>query len=71
VTFSLSIVLKSLEPKYLTANASWLAGALLTIVLDIYVLAQFAVFSWQDRVSQKQAELFVDESRNGPSEIDQ
>jgi hypothetical protein len=39
----------SLEPRYLAANASWLAGSGLTIFLDLFVLAQFARFSWQDR----------------------
>ncbi|KAL7424633.1 putative vacuolar membrane transporter for cationic amino acids [Cryptotrichosporon argae] len=49
VTYVASILFKSLSPHYLLANASWLAGSGLVIFLDLFVLAQFAVFSYQDR----------------------
>jgi hypothetical protein len=39
----------SVERTYLVANASWLAGSLSTIFLDIFVLAQFAIYSYQDK----------------------
>ncbi|KAI9635285.1 PQ loop repeat-domain-containing protein [Dioszegia hungarica] len=49
LTYSASILAPSLDPKYILANASWLAGALLTVFLDIFVMAQFAVYGWQDK----------------------
>lgn len=44
----LSILLKSLNPRWILANAPWLAGSGLTVFLDLFVLGQFIVFSWQD-----------------------
>lgn len=54
-------MVESAAPKYLIANASWLAGALTTVALDLFVLGQFAVFSWQDKKKRdsERAGLFV------------
>lgn len=49
VTYSASILLTSTEPRYIIANLSWLVGALATIAQDVFVLAQFAVYSYQDK----------------------
>lgn len=49
MTYVLSITLKSLAPHYLLANFSWLVGSGGTIFLDLFVLGQFLVFSWQDK----------------------
>lgn len=49
VTYVASILSKSLDRKYVIANLSWIAGAGLTIFLDLYVLGQFAYYSWHDR----------------------
>jgi len=43
-TYALSICLASMEPQYLLANASWLAGSALTVFLDVFVLGQFAYY---------------------------
>lgn len=59
LTYVISILIISLEPRYLVANASWLAGSGLTIFLDLFVLAQFARFSWQDRQAAEN-KVFVD-----------
>nr|GAT60257.1 predicted protein [Mycena chlorophos] len=40
LTYSGSIVAKSLEREYLLTNASWLAGSALTVVFDAFVLGQ-------------------------------
>ena len=58
ITYVLSILLTSVEPRYILANASWLAGSGLTVFLDLIVLAQFAVFSWQDRQSEREDKVF-------------
>lgn len=57
MTYSASILAPSLDPHYLLANLSWLAGALLTIFLDIFVMAQFAVYGWQDKKRAKEGKL--------------
>ncbi|KAJ7610683.1 hypothetical protein B0H17DRAFT_1118018 [Mycena rosella] len=41
LTYSLSILAKSMERDYLVTNASWLAGSALTVFLDLIVLGQF------------------------------
>ncbi|WVN85425.1 uncharacterized protein L203_100571 [Cryptococcus depauperatus CBS 7841] len=61
ITYILSILLKSLDLHYILANAPWLAGAGLTIFLDLFVLTQFAVFSWQDK---RKGKLFVDDTED-------
>jgi len=43
-TYALSICFASMDPRYLLANASWLAGSVLTVFLDIFVLGQFAYY---------------------------
>lgn len=48
-----------MAPDYLIINASWIAGALFTIFLDIFVLGQFAYYSYQD---QHKAAVFSDGS---------
>jgi len=51
-TYAISICLASMEPRYLLANASWLAGSALTVFLDLFVLGQFAYYrSVRGRVS--------------------
>ena len=60
LTYVLSIVLQSMDTRYLLANSSWLAGSGLTIFLDLFVLAQFAVFSYQDRRAAR-TKVFVDD----------
>ncbi|WOO79011.1 putative vacuolar amino acid transporter YPQ1 [Vanrija pseudolonga] len=59
VTYVASIMFKSMDRKYLITNASWIAGAGLTIFLDLFVLGQFAYYAWQDR--QKDAKVFADD----------
>lgn len=49
ITYSASILLTSTEPHYILANLSWLVGAIATIAQDLFVLGQFAVYSWQDK----------------------
>ncbi|KAJ6559111.1 PQ loop repeat-domain-containing protein [Mycena vulgaris] len=41
LSYSLSIIAKSVERDYLITNASWLAGSALTVFLDLIVLGQF------------------------------
>ncbi|WVF70623.1 hypothetical protein IAT40_005415 [Kwoniella sp. CBS 6097] len=65
VTYVLSITLTSMNPRYILANLPWLAGSGLTIFLDLFVLAQFAVFNWQDK--RKSGKVFVEE-REGDEE---
>jgi len=43
-TYALSICFASTEPRYLWANASWLAGSVLTIFLDLFVIGQFVYY---------------------------
>ncbi|KAF9783466.1 PQ loop repeat-domain-containing protein [Thelephora terrestris] len=43
-TFALSICFASTKRKYLLANAPWLAGSLLTVFLDLFVIAQFVYY---------------------------
>lgn len=54
MTYMVSIMVTSMEPRYLLANLSWLLGAGLTIFLDVFVLGQFAVFSYQDKQRAQQ-----------------
>jgi hypothetical protein len=49
VTYIASILMKSMEYKYLVTNASWIAGSAFTIFLDLFIIGQFAYYSWQDR----------------------
>jgi len=44
LTYALSICVSSMEMDHLIANASWLAGSLLTILLDIFVVGQFVYY---------------------------
>ncbi|KAA1469884.1 PQ-loop-domain-containing protein [Dentipellis sp. KUC8613] len=44
LTYGLSICVSSMEKEHLIANASWLAGSLLTIFLDVVVLGQFIYY---------------------------
>ncbi|ORX35968.1 PQ loop repeat-domain-containing protein [Kockovaella imperatae] len=62
VTYVMSILFISTDRHYLLANAAWLAGSGLTVFLDLFVLAQFAVFNLQDRRASKER-LLVDDDR--------
>ncbi|WWC86257.1 uncharacterized protein L201_001130 [Kwoniella dendrophila CBS 6074] len=53
ITYVLSIFFTSMNAKYILANLPWLAGSGLTVFLDLFVLAQFAIFSLQDRRKEK------------------
>jgi hypothetical protein len=55
----LSILIISVQPRYLVANASWLAGSGLTIFLDLFVLGQFIVFNLQDKKAAED-KVFID-----------
>ncbi|KAI0052709.1 PQ-loop-domain-containing protein [Auriscalpium vulgare] len=44
VTYGLSICVSSMEWEHLVVNASWLAGSLLTVFLDVLVLGQFVYY---------------------------
>jgi len=44
LTYALSICVSSMEMEHLIANASWLAGSTLTVLLDVFVLGQFAYY---------------------------
>jgi len=44
VTYALSICVSSMEMEHLIANASWLAGSTLTVLLDVFVLGQFVYY---------------------------
>lgn len=44
LTYALSICVSSMEMEHLIANASWLAGSTVTIILDIIVLGQFIYY---------------------------
>ena len=57
----MSILFTSTETRYLIANASWLAGSGLTVFLDLFVLAQFAVFNYQDKQSKKEGVFMNDD----------
>ncbi|KAH8104689.1 PQ-loop-domain-containing protein [Cristinia sonorae] len=48
-TYALSILAASMEYRHLVANAAWLAGSLLTVFLDIFVLLQFFYYRTVDR----------------------
>ncbi|ODO07249.1 hypothetical protein L198_00828 [Cryptococcus wingfieldii CBS 7118] len=65
ITYVLSILLKSLNPRWILANLPWLAGSGLTVFLDLFVLGQFAVFSWQDKQKEK---VFVEEAEEEEEE---
>jgi len=43
-TFALSICFASMKRRYLLANAPWLAGSLLTVFFDIFVIGQFVYY---------------------------
>jgi len=43
-TFALSICFASMKKQYLLANAPWLAGSVLTVFLDVFVLGQFVYY---------------------------
>jgi len=43
-TFALSLCFASMETEYLLANAAWLAGSVLTVFLDVFVLGQFVYY---------------------------
>ncbi|KAF8158357.1 PQ loop repeat-domain-containing protein [Crassisporium funariophilum] len=47
-TYSLSICAKSMDKDYLIMNGGWLAGSVLTIFLDIFVLCQFSYYRYTD-----------------------
>ncbi|KAM6494372.1 PQ loop repeat domain containing protein [Amanita muscaria] len=49
-TYALSIFAKSMDPDYLMLNASWLAGSILTIFLDVLVMAQIVYYRAVDHV---------------------
>ncbi|KAI0755179.1 PQ-loop-domain-containing protein [Daedaleopsis nitida] len=48
-TYTLSILASSLEIKHLAVNAPWIAGAALTVFLDLFVLYQFFHFRQEDK----------------------
>jgi len=50
LTYALSICVSSMELDHLIANASWLAGSLLTIFLDAFVLGQFFYYRTEARM---------------------
>lgn len=58
ITYVASILCTSLERRYLITNASWIAGAALTIFLDLFVLGQFAFYSHQDA---QRGKVFADD----------
>ncbi|WVQ82764.1 hypothetical protein IAT38_004896 [Cryptococcus sp. DSM 104549] len=68
ITYVLSILLKSLNPRYILANAPWLAGSGLTVFLDLFVLAQFAVFSYQDKIKAREGKAFAEEDGEAAGE---
>jgi len=43
-TYGLSICFASMKTEYLLANAPWLAGSLLTVFFDLFVLGQFVYY---------------------------
>jgi len=47
-TYALSILAKSVDKEYLIKNGGWLAGSLLTVFLDIFVLCQFSYYRYMD-----------------------
>jgi len=51
VTYALSIMVASMERQYLVRNGSWLAGSLLTVFFDVFVLCQF--FYYRSRPSRE------------------
>ncbi|WVR05887.1 hypothetical protein IAU60_002913 [Kwoniella sp. DSM 27419] len=61
VTYVLSITLTSMNPRYILANLPWLAGSGLTVFLDLFVLAQFAVFNYQDKHKADKAAVTPEE----------
>lgn len=71
VTYMISIMVTSLEPRYLLANLSWILGSSLTVFLDLFVLAQFAVFSYQDKKRAQEGKpvgRYVDEESSDDSD---
>ncbi|EIW72452.1 hypothetical protein TREMEDRAFT_18058, partial [Tremella mesenterica DSM 1558] len=59
ITYAVSILSVSTDPHYILVNTSWLAGALLTIVFDLFVMGQFAIYSWQDR-RERETKIFAE-----------
>lgn len=53
LTYALSICVSSMETEHLIANASWLAGSTLTVLLDVFVLGQFAYYSRKGAIGQE------------------
>ncbi|KAG2233131.1 hypothetical protein INT48_001624 [Thamnidium elegans] len=43
--FTLSIFLKSTEPRYIIVNLSWIIGSLGTVIFDLMIFLQFYVFN--------------------------
>lgn len=65
ITYAASILLTSTQPRYILANLSWLVGALATVVQDLFVIGQFAVYHHQDRKARQAA---LDESSSRQEE---
>lgn len=59
VTYIASILIKSTDYKYLVTNASWIAGSVFTIFLDLFIIGQFAYYTYQDRY--KTRHVFADD----------
>lgn len=59
VTYIASILMKSMEYKYLVTNASWIAGSAFTIFLDIFIIGQFAYYTYQDKYKTR---VFADDA---------
>lgn len=53
LTYGLSICVSSTKIDHLIANASWLAGSLLTVFLDIFVLCQFVYYRMGEHAYRK------------------
>ncbi|KAF9483454.1 PQ-loop-domain-containing protein [Pholiota conissans] len=47
-TYALSILVKSMDREYLIKNGGWLAGNLLTVFLDMFVLCQFSYYRYME-----------------------
>ncbi|KDQ11101.1 hypothetical protein BOTBODRAFT_466108 [Botryobasidium botryosum FD-172 SS1] len=59
ITYVLSICSASMDKHYLLVNASWLAGSIGTILLDIYVLYQFIHYRAERISRERSAEIAV------------
>ncbi|KAF8908887.1 PQ loop repeat-domain-containing protein [Gymnopilus junonius] len=53
-TYALSICAKSMDKDYLITNGGWLAGSMLTVFLDIFVLCQFSYYRYTDEIHSQQ-----------------